>query len=82
MKIKQVEYHRNGICGNGFHVVTFTDKKRPMVGIVFDEKGSCAVFDTDMLGKGIIEFGVNSWRGDTYEDALRDAITKHWMETK
>jgi hypothetical protein len=80
MKIKEVDYHRNGVCGNGFNVVTFEDamrKGRLMVGVVFDEPGSCAVFDCEMLGNGIIKFGVNSWRGDDYESALRNAIEEY-----
>jgi hypothetical protein len=40
IEIEQVAYHRNGISGIGFHVVTFTaafegEKPREMVGVVF-----------------------------------------------
>lgn len=83
--IEQIEYHRNGVCGAPFSVVTFTDtdvgdtkkkKGRKMVGIVFDEHAHVAVFDRELLGNGNIAFGENSWRGDTYEKELRAAIAE------
>ena len=43
-----------------------------MMGVVFTEPGSCAVFDRDLLTIGNIKFaGGNSWRGDHFEPALR-----------
>lgn len=76
-KVK-VAYHRNGVLGEGFHVCTFYDKeeKANMVGIVFKGPGQVAVFNQELLGKGIIEFAVNSFRGDVFEPFLRDAIQK------
>lgn len=82
--IEQVERHRNGVAGEGFHVVTFLDPNegtpdRPlaMVGVVFETAGQVAVFDRALLGQGIIEFGRNSWRGDVYEAALREAVRQY-----
>lgn len=81
MKINEVHYHRNGISGEPFHVVKFTEKKTNFIGVVFplDDgdtwNGRVAVFDLDLLAQGNIAFGENSWRGDTYESALRQAIT-------
>ena len=69
--------HRNGICGAPFHVVLFKDHGPDgsrKVGIVFDQKSHCAVLDVDKLAAGDIAFGSNSWRGDNYEPALRNAI--------
>ena len=77
MKIKKIAYHRNGVRGNGFYVAAFTDDGRNMVGIVFDEEGSVAVLDVDLLASGVIEFYENSWRGDTFEIALREAILEY-----
>jgi hypothetical protein len=78
IKVEKIDYHRNGVGGNGFNVVTFTYKYERltinMVAVVFEEKGNVAVFDRDLLGKGVIEFGQNSWRGDNFEAALRKAI--------
>lgn len=78
MKIKQVNYHRNGVAGNGFAVALFTERDgrqtRNMVGVVFAERGNVAVFDVDLLAAGNIVNGENSWRGDEYESKLRAAL--------
>lgn len=84
INVTEIAYHRNGISGNGFHVVSFLMKEgqgeRKMVGILFDEPGSCAVLDADLVGGGVIEFTVNSWRGDNFEDLLRQAIKDKYGE--
>lgn len=88
--VQEIAHHRNGICGIPFHVVTFRDEDedRDMLGVVFnlstDDDGRraagefynppTAVFDRALLREDVIEFGVNSWRGDRYDDALREAI--------
>jgi hypothetical protein len=79
LELISIAYHRNGVAGVGFHVVTFVDNthdgtRTNMVGIVFDGSGRCAVFDRDLLGQGEIAFGENSWRGDVYERELRGFI--------
>lgn len=74
MRINKKDYHRNGITGNGFDIITFNEGKKQMVAILFEEKGNCAVFDRNLLGKGIIAFGENSFRAEYYEDDLRQAI--------
>ncbi len=45
-----------------------------MLGIVFEQASHVAVLQLDKLALGNIAFGVNSWRGDRYEPALRNAI--------
>lgn len=76
--VTQVDYHRNGISGEGFHAVTFTadadGKPTAFVATVFDGPGQCAVLGIGPLGNGDVRFGHNSWRGDIYEPALRRAI--------
>ena len=70
-------YHRNGICGAPFHAIVFDDdgtEASRKLGIVFDQEAHCAVLDITKLANGDIAFGSNSWRGDTYEPALRSAI--------
>jgi hypothetical protein len=78
IKVFDVAYHRNGVSGNGFHVVLFADTERAtnptLVGIVFQERGNCAVLDIGKLASGDIAFGSNSYRGHVYEAALRFAI--------
>ena len=87
MKVLKVAYHRNGVCGNGFHVVLFTDHEkddrvRSFVATVFEEKGSVSVLDIDETRTGNIEFANgNSWRGDYYENDLRQAIAK-WEKSR
>lgn len=83
IKILEVAYHRNGVCGNGFSVVLFDflaggeTSPRKMVGIVFEERGNCAVLDANETAKGNIAFANgNSWRGDHFEADLREAIEK------
>ena len=83
MKIKEIAYHRNGVGGNGFHVVTFKERGYPkMVAVVFEERGNVAAFDRELLSQGVIKFGVNSWRGaDEFEKELRAAI-ETWTESR
>ena len=67
--------HRNGVAGHPFEVVLFHERgsRRRKVAILFDEPGQCAVLDVAQLAAGDIAFGSNSWRGDEYEPALRQA---------
>ena len=74
IKVLSIAYHRNGVMGNQFYVVLFKHDKTKKVAIVFDKPGSVAVLDIGLLAQDIIEFGMNSWRGDEFEPALRAAI--------
>jgi len=84
LKLKSLAYHRNGVGGEGFFVAIVEEKegreKRNMMVIRFpdidDKVGAivCAAFDTSLIGKGNIDFGVNSWRGDHYASFMDDAI--------
>jgi hypothetical protein len=78
LTINNVDHHRNGVHGNGFHVVSFTHPNgMPMVGIVFDNQpGNVAVLDVDLLSKGVIG-DPNKWRGDEFADQLRDAVEEY-----
>lgn len=82
-RLKALAYHRNGICGEGFHVALFTTridgKNRNMVAITFgveDDRSACrtAVLDVDMLSAGNVRFGENSWRGDHWHDWMCDQV--------
>lgn len=79
VKIKSASYHRNGICGVGFHAILFdSGEDANMVASLFDEPGYCAVYSVDELAKGNILFARgNSWRGDVYEAALRPALEEY-----
>lgn len=77
MKILQIARHRNGVCGAPFYVVTFTDREHGadvMLAVVFDEPDHVAVLSTAILPD--VSFGVNSWRGDNFEDELRRKIAE------
>jgi hypothetical protein len=84
LTIERVAYHRNGISGQGFYVVCFIksaepgEPAAPMVGVVFQRRGHVAVFDRAKLAQADIFFAQgNSWRGDNFEPALRQAITDY-----
>lgn len=74
----EIAYHRNGVGGNGFHVMKFKEQNGKqadnMIAVVFEEHGSCAVFNFEALALGNIAFGSNSFRGDVYEPKLHEAI--------
>jgi hypothetical protein len=81
LKILDVAHHRNGVCGEPFTVVIFTDAEYPgrMVATLFEEQGYCAVYNIEELNKGNIVQG-NRWRGDRYQAALIPLIKKFEAE--
>lgn len=77
LTIIDVARHRNGVCGEPFEVVLFEDQGTEgsrKLAIVFEEPHYCAVLDVAKLAAGDIDFGSNSWRGDHFEESLRQAI--------
>ena len=78
VKVEDVAFHRNGIGGEPFAVVLFTNhdgkENREMLGIVFDAPGHVAVLDAELLFDGVIAFGENSHRGDVFEPQLRAMV--------
>lgn len=83
MKINQIEYHRNGVCGVGFNAVLFTidhtdDRGYPgnYLAIVFPDAQETAVINLDRIAEHGVTFGDNSWRGDLFNQELREAIAK------
>jgi hypothetical protein len=78
IKIIEKAYHRNGVAGEGFWAVRFQhtpdDKPETFVATLFDGVGRCAVLSVDRLATDGVTFGLNSWRGDVFEDDLRRAI--------
>lgn len=81
MKILEIDYHRNGVCGEGFHAVRFTDVvdesglPREFLAMVFD-RAVYGVVCVDYLAEKGVGLG-NHWRGDYYIDRLWRAIKKH-----
>ena len=85
-KLETIAYHRNGVCGEGFYVLTFKDKvdgyHHNMMAVVFHSQErpfnpAVAVFDRDLIAKGDISFGSNSWRGDHWADWCYAEIDRH-----
>ena len=77
LRVIDFDRHRNGIDGAPFHAALFydsADENTQKVAILFDQPHHCAVLDVTKLAQGNIAFGVNSYRGDTFEPALRKAI--------
>lgn len=66
--IGSIEHHRNGVTGESFWVVPFTEEGERLIGIVFEQSRYCAVVSRDNLS--------NHFRGDIYEHDLRRAIAK------
>jgi hypothetical protein len=75
--IKDCWFHRNGVGGAGFYAVLFEEAEQGlMVASLFDEPGYCAVYKVSLLSKENVRFGENSWRGDSFEAALRPLVKK------
>ena len=85
-KYIDIDYHRNGIGGEGFHTVLFENEDgQRMVGITFNQGDTAngiltAVLDVDMLNQENIRFGENSWRGDNYHDELQEIVKEYNLE--
>jgi hypothetical protein len=87
IKVRALDYHRNGVGGAPFYVALFRegedahpDDDGCKVAVVFAEPWHTTVLDVAKLAAGDIRFGSNSWRGDEYEPYLRRAIDKHNQE--
>src|SRR5262245_35613859 len=83
--VKRIEYHRNGIGGEGFHTVLFDyadpvlpgEAPRPMIATVFEDDSAgiyTAVLDRNDIAAGEVD---RAWRGDNFDGVLREAIEKH-----
>jgi hypothetical protein len=95
IEIKELDYHRNGISGEGFFACRFVapgdNGPQNMFAVVFPPENE----DWEVYERGewdnprvavfdedvlpTISFGFNSWRGDHYAPALYSAI-KQWND--
>jgi hypothetical protein len=66
--IKKVERHLNGETGEPFHTVAFRSEAGDLVGVLFDAEKHIAIIDPD--------FPSLRFRGDDFEDVLRQAIAQ------
>lgn len=77
--IEQIEYHRNGVAGNGFNVVLFKSGKEPMIAFLFEEPCNIAVMRRNDITEGRISMAEGAaFRGDHFEPELRKAIQDKW----
>ena len=83
--VRVLDYHRNGMCGLGFHVAIVDEveqgQTREMLVIRFPSEADkdvgavlCAAFDLAKLDEREVRFFHNSWRGDHYADVMDRAI--------
>jgi hypothetical protein len=87
-RIVNIAHHRNGVSGLPFHVAIVHEidqegTERDMLVVRFDSRADrlvdgvvCAAFDIEQISKYHIEFGVNSWRGDTYHQIVDARIAE------
>jgi len=84
IKIINVDYHRNGISGQPFVSILFTDKvvgeDMMMIATIFTESRDCAVYSVPLLAEGDNKFGSNSWRGDEYYNMLKETVDNFLKE--
>lgn len=81
LQILDLAYHRNGVGGLPFKVALVDDANSGDVKLIimFEQEGYTAVLSVDKLHEDEdISFGTNSWRGDQYEEALRNQM---WEDT-
>jgi hypothetical protein len=76
MKVTEMNYHRNGVCGDPFFVGYITDDDgKKMLFIHFNHGDvSTAILDNNMLKEDNVRFGENSHRGDHYHDIIKKRI--------
>ena len=77
LQILDLAYHRNGVGGLPFQVALVDDPNCGDVKLVimFEKEGYTAVLSVDKLHEDEdISSETNSWRGDQYEQALRQEM--------
>ena len=85
-KLIKMDWHRNGVAGNGFWAIVFDWREgrriRHMIATVFDSAGDVAVLEIYHTAAlfGNIEFGRGNWCGDDFEPWLREQIERHLHE--
>ena len=74
--------HRNGVGGVPFQVSIFEDAGRRFLSFDFGKNRGFGMVDLDLAAAGDIQYGSNSWRGDQYEKAVREAIDRLGSEER
>jgi hypothetical protein len=77
LQIVNADFHRNGVSGMPFKVALVDDPNEgdTKLVIMFEAEGHTAVLSLDKLIESEdISFGSNSFRGDRYEEVLREEL--------
>lgn len=77
LQIIDADFHRNGVAGLPFKVALVDDPNDgdTKLVIMFEEQYATAVLSLDkLINSEDIAFGSNSYRGDKYDDALREEL--------
>lgn len=77
LQIIDADFHRNGVAGLPFRVALVDDPNDgdTKLVIMFEEQYATAVLSLDkLINDEDISFGSNSFRGDKYDDALREEL--------
>lgn len=77
LQIIDADYHRNGVGGQPFKVALVDDPNDgdTKLVIMFEDQYYTAVLSLDkLINDEDISFGSNSFRGDKYDDALREEL--------
>jgi hypothetical protein len=89
VRVTSHSHHRNGISGKCATMVLFdwTDddgNERKMLGVITDLEtkeeqerkfnGECYILDVTLAAAGQIDWTTNAWRGDHFENILRDKV--------
>lgn len=77
LQIIDAAHHRNGVAGLPFKVALVDDPNDgdTKLVIMFEEQYATAVLSLDkLINDEDIDFGSNSYRGDKYDDALREEL--------
>ena len=75
IRILEVAFHRNGCSGESFYAIRFLDQRRLLLGLVFEQPNRIVVIDP-LHAAETVAAGVNSWRGDLYEETLRNVVDR------
>jgi len=79
---KDVNYHRNGICGQPFWTIKFTYGDLNMIGTVGIEGDDLIASSCRVLCTGVVEDGVwnalvqSTWRGDQFAPFLAKQLNE------
>lgn len=73
IQVESVAFHHNGVAGNCFYLIAFTEGTAKRVAIVFGERGQIAILDP--------ADHAHTLPASPYEPALRAAIEEYELRS-